>query len=130
MVLKPNIIRAKVEIRNFGDAALRALRKYPAKPSGSRYRRTFELRKGWTKDVMVGPNVGIFIFNDRVNYAGWVQGRRFTGAQRQLKRFTRQGWTSLTDVQRTIWPKYQLRIALALGITPRSVRRLLIPRGF
>ncbi len=123
-------MRAKVEIRQFGNESLKALRKYPAKPSGSRYRRTFELRKGWTKDIGVGPNLNIFIFNDRVNYAGWVQGRRFTGAQRQLKRFTRQGWTSLTDVQRTIWPKYQLRIALALGITPRNIRRLLVLRSF
>ena len=123
-------MRAKVELRQFGNESLKALRKYPAKPSKSRYRRTFELRKGWTKDIGVGPNLNIFIFNDRVDYAGRVQGRRFTGAQRQLKRFTRQGWTSLTDVQRTIWPKYQLRIALALGITPRNIRRLLVLRSF
>ncbi len=120
-------MRAKVELRQFGNESLKALRKYPAKPSKSRYRRTFELRKGWTKDIEVGLNLGIFIFNDRVNYAGWVQGRRFTGAQRQLPRFTKQGWTSLTDIQRTIWPKYQLRIARALGIRPRNV--LMLQRG-
>lgn len=124
-----SIPTAKNEMRLFANEALKKLRKYPPRPSKSRYKRTFKLRKGWKKEVSLGNNVGVLIFNEvtdkyGISYSGYVQGRRFTGDPRQLKRFKAQGWTSLTDVNQDIWPKYAGRIARALGVRRYRVRNI------
>ena len=124
---KINVARAKTEADRFASTAKKALQKYPGKPSGSRYRRTQDLKRGWMAPVSFTNDLKIDIFND-VDYAGYVQGRRFTGAKTQMPRFKRGGWLSLTDVNREIWPVFQARIALALGIPLRQIRNIRIPR--
>ncbi len=118
---KINFAGATTEARLFANEAIKILRKYPAKSSRSRYRRTFNLRRGWKKEISpFGSDLDIDIFNDK-DYAGFLQGRRFTGDIRQTKRAQRQGWVSLTDIDRKVWPRHQIRIGRALGIKVRIV---------
>ena len=118
-----NISRALIEARRFTDVAVKKLKTEPPIPPGSRYIRTHKLRGAWEPDVSFSDNIEIDITNDR-DYAGWVQGRRFTGDRTQMPRFQKTGWVSLTDINRKVWPIYQIRIARALGIPLRSLRNL------
>ena len=118
-----NVARAVIEANRFTDAASKQLKQYPPPPGGSRYRRTFKLKKAWEGNVFLTEDIKIEVLNEK-DYAGWVQGRRFTGNKRQLPRFKRGGWVSLTDINRKVWPIYQIRIARALGIPLRSLRNI------
>ena len=105
------------------------MKEYPSPNPESRYRRTFKLKRGWKRRVRIGANIDIQLFNE-IGYAGYVQGRRFTGDPKQTKRAQKQGWFSLTDVNRTIWPPHRDKIARALGIKSRFVRNIRLGGSF
>ncbi len=125
--LIPKISRAQANTaaRLFVAEAVTFLKKYPPKPQGSRYVRKGSrggAKSGWDSEIDVfGSDLDIDIFND-ISYVGFIQGRRFAkGNINQTKRAQRQGWPSLTDVDREIWPKWEVRIGRALGIKVRRV---------
>ena len=124
---KINIQRAISLMRQFRDDALKELKVYPPKPPDSRYIRTTNLRKGWRKfgPKMQNGNIEMDIFHEheKVDYMVWVQGRTRAAGPKQLSRFRKQGWFSVSDVNMQIWPKYRRRIARSLGVSERYITR-------
>lgn len=115
---KVSIQRALIELRHFGVDARNFLKSYPPVPGGSSYHRTGDLSRGWGSGGgarMAGGDLKIILTND-VDYMVWVQGRRRSAGPRQRALFARYGWSSITDVNTKIWPRYRNRIEKALGI--------------
>ena len=56
------------------------LTKYPAPPSGSRYTRTFALKRGWERATPITGGQGFQLIN-AIGYASFVQGDSAGGGQ-------------------------------------------------
>lgn len=115
---KVNIQRALTELRHFGVDALNFLKTYPPVPGGSSYKRTGDLSRGWSSGggaKIVGDDLKIILTNS-MDYMVWVQGRRRSAGPKQRALFARYGWSSITDVNTKIWPRYRNRIEKSLGI--------------
>jgi hypothetical protein len=66
------------------------------------YRRTGKLVRGWKSNKKIDVRGGIFAVENKVKYAGYVQGpfgsKAKAGEQRQQKFHRRSGWPSAPDV--------------------------------
>lgn len=84
------------------DPFLRDLRFYPPKPAGSRYKRTFKLKRGWKtfyESIVSGFQI---VVSNLVKYTRWVVGSldtlRSSAASFQRKFHNRNGWPLAFDI--------------------------------
>lgn len=81
---------------------LRDLRFYPPVPAGSRYKRTFKLRRGWKAFYQSIINGFQIVVSNLVKYTRWVVGSldlvRSTAISFQSKLHKRNGWRVATDI--------------------------------
>lgn len=100
-------------LRDFAAEAVNKLQAYPTQRSAT-YRRTGRLGQDWSFDGphKVGSDLIVQIGNNR-DYMKYVQGSDKAGMRvRWAKPY---GWTSVSDVAASLWPKYQSRIRDALS---------------
>ena len=81
---------------------LRDLRFYPPVPAGSRYKRTFKLKRGWKafyESIISGFQI---VVSNLTKYTRWVVGSldivRSTAISFQRKFHARNGWPVATDI--------------------------------
>jgi hypothetical protein len=83
------------------DPFLSELRFYPPVPPGSRYKRTFRLRRGWKLFIETLVNGFQFVVSNLTKYTPWVVGSlakvRSVAAQFQRDFHKRNGWTLAVD---------------------------------
>ena len=83
------------------DPFLNALRFYPPVPAGSRYKRTFRLRRGWRLFMQTISNGFQFIVSNLTKYTPWIVGSlakvRSIAAQFQRDFHQRNGWPLAVD---------------------------------
>jgi hypothetical protein len=84
---------------------LTALQFYPPVPAGSRYQRTFRLRRGWQVDLeLANDTVTVVVFNP-TTYTSKVMGALTTvdsvARQAQQAFHARNGWPIALDTTRT-----------------------------
>lgn len=75
--LLPAFVKAATTARRLLVAELT---KYPAPPAGSRYMRTFALKRGWERATPITGGKGFELINP-VEYVKWVQGDNGGGGQ-------------------------------------------------
>jgi len=81
---------------------LSALRFYPPVPPGSRYKRTFRLRRGWKLFIQTMVNGFELIVSNLTKYTPWVVGSlakvRSAAAQFQRAFHRKNGWPLAVDI--------------------------------
>lgn len=99
--------QARAAIREYLTEVMVEMKKYPPQNSRSRYRRTYDLQKGW---YIRSPSRYYGELKNDVYYATAVQGPRREGGresgEHQSSRMRSYGWQSITDVSRRLAPKY------------------------
>lgn len=92
----------KTAFSTIKDPFLRDLGFYPPKPSGSRYKRTFKLKRGWKafyESITSGFQI---VVSNLVKYTRWVVGSldivKSTAMSFQRKFHSRNGWPLAFDI--------------------------------
>lgn len=86
--INDNGLGSKLAGANFGQTFSPAMKKsvdlvenhmkvYPAPPGGSRYRRTFKLRRGWKQNITSGGSSLLGRISNNVSYGPYVQAEGF-----------------------------------------------------
>jgi hypothetical protein len=83
------------------------LREYPPVPPGSRYKRTFKLRRGWAARFAVqGDEFRIAVSND-TRYLKWVMGSFDQRRNYQTRVHQRNGWRLGNNIVEFWFKEYQ-----------------------
>ena len=92
----------KVAFSTIEQPFLRDLRFYPPVPAGSRYKRTFKLKRGWKAFYEAITSGFQIVVSNLVKYTRWVVGSldvvRSTAVLFQRKLHKRNGWQQATDI--------------------------------
>ncbi len=121
IVPKKKVIRPAVSLAAVGGALIAfalgvtsRLSDYPAQRPRSRYRRTGELGRRWTRK---GPSVTaaalVVEVGSNLKYAPFVEGFR-TRRPKQTRGARQAGWPSVEDVAKKEWKRARPRVLAAL----------------
>jgi hypothetical protein len=112
----PNVSRGKVLglLNHWATAVISTQTQYPSPPAGSKYRRTGEYGRRWTRRTgFVGQFFGVQV-GSNLDYAARVGGFK-TRKPRQTKLMRRIGWTSVEVVGRLEWIRVKPKLLRALA---------------